>query len=415
MFTDPTTNTTAPANEYLERLSGAIPAQMKDARRWLLWRSIPDPKRPKPLKKPFYADGHPRQGTLDTPEDLSRLATFTEVCAAYARDPARWSGLGFALGSDGHHHWQGIDLDKISECPDLAQLASQMPGYIERSPSGDGWHAIGYGQRFKTDKSDALGIECYSTARYFTVTGNDARGEITDLSGFVATTLVPMIRPATKVNGHQRPERNKANSAASDSPFAKVNAKALMNLSAWVPALFGSKAREYHNGYRIASADLGRQLEEDISILPEGIKDFGEETGKTAIDLILDWGAPTNARDAALWLCERMGIAPAAIGLHAPETHAQGKTAPPSGQTPGRSRLRCCLLLSLILPCCPIHCARGFKTSQTGCNAHRTTRLLALWWPCHLWSVASASFSQSVSMIGRLSRTSGAWWSVALA
>ncbi|NCA72697.1 MAG: hypothetical protein EOM91_22100, partial [Sphingobacteriia bacterium] len=75
--------------------------------------------------------------------------------------------------------------------------------------------------------------------------------------------------------------------------FAKVNTKALARPEAWVPELFPS-AKPYQGGYRVASKDLGRALEEDISVHPSGIRDFGTEEPKTAIDLAMEWGTPTT-------------------------------------------------------------------------------------------------------------------------
>lgn len=102
--------------------------------------------------------------------------------------------------------------------------------------------------------------------------------------------------------------------------FAKINSKALHNLAAWVPTLFPG-AKPYHDGYRVTSHALGRKLEEDLSLMPTGIQDFGEERGKsygsrglTPIDVVLAWGPPTKPLDAALWLCAQCGIAPAALG-----------------------------------------------------------------------------------------------------
>ena len=97
--------------------------------------------------------------------------------------------------------------------------------------------------------------------------------------------------------------------------YSAVNAAALGNLPAWVPALLPA-ARPYHEGYRVSSAALRRNLEEDLSILPEGIRDFGTEQAKTAIDVVLDWGAATDAAAAALWLCDRLALDPAALGWH---------------------------------------------------------------------------------------------------
>jgi len=110
-----------------------------------------------------------------------------------------------------------------------------------------------------------------------------------------------------------------------------------------VPVLF-PQARTYHDGYRIASADVGRDLEEDISILPHGAKDFGEERGVSPIDLVKEWGSAADAKDAALWLCERMGVDPATLGWNVvpmkrakPGSERRAQTPdgdPPEGNTP---------------------------------------------------------------------------------
>jgi hypothetical protein len=114
--------------------------------------------------------------------------------------------------------------------------------------------------------------------------------------------------------------------------FKMVNALALSALTKWVPALFGSKAT-FHatgttaGGYRIKSTDIGRTNDEDLSISPKGIKDFGvwdegdKRDGKrTAIDVVVEFtpktglGLETKPADAALWLCKQMKIPPGALG-----------------------------------------------------------------------------------------------------
>lgn len=105
--------------------------------------------------------------------------------------------------------------------------------------------------------------------------------------------------------------------AAEDDFFGRVNEAAMADLPAWVPNLFPA-ARDYNEGYRVTSVDLGRTLEEDLSIVPDGIVDFGvadmgdPRGGKrTPIDLVIEWGAQflddpfvaTTPRDAAEWLC----------------------------------------------------------------------------------------------------------------
>ena len=178
---------------------GALPVEMRDAKRWLLWKSMPnDDKAKKPRKVPHYVDGTARSGTLDSSADTQRFATLAEAVAALRT--GRYAGLGFALGPDGTGmHWQGIDFDGLSGRPALVDLTRELPGYIESSPSGDGAHAIGLGRPFKALGPNATGIEAYATGRFFTVTGAHARAApIVCLASFVETRLAPLhhVAPA---------------------------------------------------------------------------------------------------------------------------------------------------------------------------------------------------------------------------
>jgi hypothetical protein len=103
--------------------------------------------------------------------------------------------------------------------------------------------------------------------------------------------------------------------AVPETPAQEVNTLALTNTS-WSKKLF-PKARPYHgNGWRVKSKDLGRPLQEDISLEPgKGIKDFGVHDlgdprenpgGRTAIDLVMEWGHMDF--DAAFeWLGKEVG------------------------------------------------------------------------------------------------------------
>ena len=113
--------------------------------------------------------------------------------------------------------------------------------------------------------------------------------------------------------------------------WQQVNTAALGNIEAWVSTLFPSARRESGTGaWRVTSKDLGRALEEDISIHPDGIRDFGTETSSTATQLVLEYGGAPTPRDAAFWLCDRIGIDPAALGWqHRPAAAVHFGTAPP--------------------------------------------------------------------------------------
>jgi putative DNA primase/helicase len=117
-----------------------------------------------------------------------------------------------------------------------------------------------------------------------------------------------------------------------------LNSIALQNLDAWIPALFPS-AKRCKSGYRISSASLGRGLEEDISCMPNGIKDFGvhdigDPNGgrRTPVALVMEWKTKRDESAAIRWLCERLDIpvddGPAfseqALAIKFAERHARG-------------------------------------------------------------------------------------------
>jgi hypothetical protein len=164
-----------------------LPAAMRAARRWLLF---------KPGKVPYYANGQPRHGELDSPADVASLVSLDEALHVLERD-GRFAGLGFALGFDAElgAHWQGLDLDDALDgraftTPRARELYEASEGYAEVSPSGTGFHVIGLGPSFRALKWSHPGeqaIEAYSAGRYFTVTGRAMReGEPADLAPLVS-------------------------------------------------------------------------------------------------------------------------------------------------------------------------------------------------------------------------------------
>lgn len=122
--------------------------------------------------------------------------------------------------------------------------------------------------------------------------------------------------------------------------FAQVNQAAMDRLNQWIPLLFPA-ARPYRDGYRVTSRNLHRDCEEDLGIQPDGIKDFGvHDMGdphggrRTPIDLVIEHGRLADAKEAALWLCDQMGISPDRMGWR----KAQSSTPPPDSAPPPRSK-----------------------------------------------------------------------------
>lgn len=123
-------------------------------------------------------------------------------------------------------------------------------------------------------------------------------------------------------------EPNDLDVALSETPLTfhqKVNALAMKAFATWVPELF-PEAQPYKDGYRIPSASLGRELEEDISIVSKGIKDFGvadigdaRHGKRSPVALVAEWKETATTDEAANWLCKRLGVEPSAMG--APVAH----------------------------------------------------------------------------------------------
>lgn len=126
--------------------------------------------------------------------------------------------------------------------------------------------------------------------------------------------------PENPASGHvDRPRTTHATSPSAGGPsefFRKVNDAALARLPEWVPDLFPRARPQPGTGaFRIKSRDLGRTLQEDLSIAPTGIVDFGvHDMGdarggkRTPIDLIIEHGGAPDAVAGARWLCDRLGM-----------------------------------------------------------------------------------------------------------
>jgi hypothetical protein len=173
--------------------------------RWLIYKSIPRPGK-KPAKIPYYANGQPRSGKLDTSEDVAQFASYDKALAALQKSPGVYAGLAFALGRDASgSFWQGIDFDDII-AKGLGSIANEWSVgaysdccYVELSPSGNGMHVIGLGRAFPFNLDDnGTGIEAYSAKRFFTFTdkellpqGGVKRGQPIDLYDYVGQVLYP--------------------------------------------------------------------------------------------------------------------------------------------------------------------------------------------------------------------------------
>lgn len=140
-----------------------IPQEMREAKRWLLWRR--EERDGKPTKVPYSAVTTSR-ADVTNPNDWS---TFEAACAAGIA--GRYDGVGFVLGGG----FAGADFD---HCDAPEKWATQetwlraLETYTERSPSGLGFHALFKATLLKGRRWTAMGMEVYGEGRFFTMTGD---------------------------------------------------------------------------------------------------------------------------------------------------------------------------------------------------------------------------------------------------
>lgn len=314
-------------------------AQIKAMRQWVCWR-YEDRGGPKPTKVPYQ----PRTGFKASASNPGHWGTYADAVARAQRghtDGGPFNGVGFCLSEN--DDLTGIDLDGCRDpnTGDLSQLAQTLvdlgESYTEVTPSETGLRVLALGKIDKALKRDGVGVEMYGRGRYLTITGWHLAGAPDRISSAPRTIAVlheavaqhdaevaaakPV--PATVAGSHagSAPSRTPAGEG---SPFFRaVNSAALAALPEWVPAIFGSAAR-FQPGtgaYRVSSRSLGRDLEEDLSIAPNGIRDWGvgdmgdpRDGARTPIDLVLAFGFETNPLSAARWLCQQMGKDPEDLG-----------------------------------------------------------------------------------------------------
>lgn len=275
--------------------------------RWVAWayewRAGRETKIPK----------NPKNGGSASVSDPSTWSGYEEARDCQIRSGL--AGVGFVLTKD--DNLSGGDLDDcLSWWGDLPRET-----YAEYSPSGEGVRLLFRGPTQKLICQPA-GVEVYTDGRFLTITGNHVPGTPLAINEAPATMAALNARvarykaqnkPAQPLSAHAAPAQPRAQEGHSGGFFRAVNEAALADLDAWVPALLPAAQKQATGAWRVASRDLGRSFEEDLSIHPDGIQDFGPERSATALDLVTQYGGH-EAKAAAIWLCEMMRIDPASLG-----------------------------------------------------------------------------------------------------
>ena len=150
-----------------------IPDEMKAMPRWICWRAVPDPKAHSGISKQPV---NPRTGGMAQSNNPQTWADF-ETAVAVSVD---YAGIGFMFAGSGYI---GIDIDNRPEELDayrngdystiFGQMNESLQTYMEFSQSGNGVHFIGRGTLPDKDFNNRdMGVEMYTGARFFVMTGN---------------------------------------------------------------------------------------------------------------------------------------------------------------------------------------------------------------------------------------------------
>ena len=289
---------------------GALPAALRPLtghKRWVVWKW--ETSNSKWTKIPYRADNpHTKASTSDPSTWLSYTAALAAIKAGKA------DGIGYVL-TRANNLPNGIGALDLDDCCDLdsgqltawaQELVDETDSYTETTVSGTGVRIIGTVEgtdlHTSVEAPDGGKVEFYRRAtRFITVSGSQLGNcdKLRNIDELIDRT-------------HAKFEKK----AKVGSAGAGLTTLALADLDAWVPKLFPSARKSVSGSYRVTSEMLSRDLEEDLSISPKGIKDFGvhdmgdaREGRRTPIDLVMEYGGKDFGA-ARAWLGARLGVDP---------------------------------------------------------------------------------------------------------
>ncbi len=146
-----------------------IPVELRALHQWVCWRL--EERKGKKTKVPYTPNGE-----LASTTDPATWASFEQCLTAY-RNGSQFNGIGFVF-TDGNG-LTGTDLDhhrdpETGELDEFARpIVARLNSYTESSQSKTGVHIIAFGviPSDKGKRDAKQGVEMYSTARFFVMTG----------------------------------------------------------------------------------------------------------------------------------------------------------------------------------------------------------------------------------------------------
>jgi RecA-family ATPase len=322
-----------------------IPPALKpltEHKRWVIWR-WEQKENGEWTKVPYQGHAPSRKASTKNP---NQWCHFKIAMSAYTE--GRCDGIGYVL-TDGDI--SAIDIDDCRNAttgelhPWAAEQITRSNSYVEVTPSNEGVRIVGLSSdgtttlnnRYTVPGTNVKGeLFRHPPGRYITITGKqigDATelenidAQIDDLASLLITKSgnrsaekppVP-FKLATEFEDLKDEDLGeglpKASPELSDQ-WRKLNSEAIRRYSDWVPDIFPTAAPTSDGGYRVTSASLGRNLQEDLSFHEQGIKDFGvhdmgdpREGRRTPIDIVKEY-LHKDFTDAVRWLAEKLNFNP---------------------------------------------------------------------------------------------------------
>ena len=147
-----------------------IPDLLKQQPQWVVWGVVGEA-----LKAPFQPENLLRLRAVPAKSGVPETwGTFENAARCVERGLAR--GIGYEFDGQGIY---GIDLDGVIDgsgivMPQALEIVDELASYTERSPSGYSLHVFVTAEGVNITRHRKQGgfVEIYSSARYFTVTGD---------------------------------------------------------------------------------------------------------------------------------------------------------------------------------------------------------------------------------------------------
>ncbi|GGL44534.1 hypothetical protein GCM10009037_29920 [Halarchaeum grantii] len=154
-----------------------LPAVLREREQWVGWRV--EERGGKATKVPVNAE----TGGFGSATDA---VTWADVATAIgAVESGEADGIGFVFTDD--DSLVGVDLDDCRDpetgavAEDARDIIERLDSYTEVSPSGTGFHVLVEGE-LPAGRNRRGSVECYETARFFTVTADHVAGTPTRIA-----------------------------------------------------------------------------------------------------------------------------------------------------------------------------------------------------------------------------------------